>query len=122
MAGNGLDQGFIEGQKKRLQERRVELEVLLGHTEDVELERSQEYQESTPDSGDQSQNIFERELDATLEQQFEQEIEDIDRALEKIEEGTYGVSDVSGEPIPRGRLEAMPQAVVTVGEQQERER
>ena len=40
----------------------------------------------------------------------------IERALKKIELGTYGLSDVSGKPIPRERLEAMPEAVLTVEE------
>lgn len=34
----------------------------------------------------------------------------VTRALEKIEEGTYGICDVCGEPIPRGRLEAAPES------------
>ncbi len=35
---------------------------------------------------------------------------DIDRALAKLDEGTYGTCDVCGEPIPAGRLEALPWA------------
>jgi DnaK suppressor protein len=35
---------------------------------------------------------------------------DIDRALAKVDEGTYGTCDVCGEPIPEGRLEALPWA------------
>ena len=35
---------------------------------------------------------------------------DIDRALAKVDEGTYGTCDVCGEPIPAGRLEALPWA------------
>ena len=42
----------------------------------------------------------------------------IDRALEKINEGTYGVCDVSGEEIPIKRLEAVPYAVMTVKSQE----
>ena len=38
-------------------------------------------------------------MDGTLTQQFGQELEDVNRALEKIEEGTYGLSDLSGEPL-----------------------
>ena len=36
---------------------------------------------------------------------------DIDRALAKVDEGSYGVCDVCGEPIGDGRLEALPWAV-----------
>jgi len=33
------------------------------------------------------------------------------RALQKLDEGSYGICDVCGEPIPAGRLEARPWAV-----------
>jgi DnaK suppressor protein len=36
------------------------------------------------------------------------------RALEKLDEGTYGSCDVCGRPIPEGRLEALPWAVLCV--------
>lgn len=42
----------------------------------------------------------------------------IDRALEKIEEGTYGICDLSGEEIPLKRLEAVPYATMTVKAQE----
>lgn len=41
-------------------------------------------------------------------------IRKIDRALEKIEEGTYGICDITGEEIPLKRLEAIPYACMTV--------
>ena len=41
----------------------------------------------------------------------------IDRALQRIEEGTYGISEVSGKPIPIERLEAVPYATTLVDEQ-----
>ena len=46
----------------------------------------------------------------------------VDRALEKITEGTYGLSDVSGKQIPEQRLEVMPDAINTVDEQEASER
>ena len=122
MADDGLDKGFIEQQKKRLQERKAELERMSRGMREDERERSQEHQDTQPDSGDQSQYIFDREMDATLGQQFDREIEGVNRALEKIEEGTYGFDDATGELIPKGRLEAFPEAIYTVEEQQRRER
>lgn len=122
MANNELDEKFIAEQKNKLQERKAELERMARGMREDERERSQEYQDTQPDSGDESQYIFDREMDATLGEQFQRELEDVVRALEKIEDGTYGLSDASGEPIPKGRLEAMPQANYTVEEQQERER
>ena len=121
MTGNELDEKFIEQQKGRLLDRKAELERMQRDALEVSRERSQEYQDAQADSGDESQYLFEREVDATLEQQFGQELKDVNRALEKIEDGTYGLSDGSGEPIPRGRLEAIPEALYTVEEQQRRE-
>ncbi len=39
---------------------------------------------------------------------------DVLRAMEKLDDGTYGACDVCGEPIPEGRLEALPWAVLCV--------
>jgi DnaK suppressor protein len=122
MANGELDQEFVERQRQRILERKAELEQMRQEAQEVGRERSQEQQDYQPDSGDQSQYIFERELDATLGKQFDRELQDVNRALEKIEEGTYGFSDGSGEPIPKGRLEAIPEAIYTVEEQQRRER
>jgi DnaK suppressor protein len=121
LAGNELDKEFIEQQRGRLLDRKAELERMQRDAQEVSRERSQEYQDAQADSGDESQYLFEREVDATLGQQFGQELKDVSRALEKIEEGTYGLSDRSGEPIPRGRLEAIPEALYTIEEQQRRE-
>ncbi len=121
MAGNELDKEFIEQQRGRLLDRKEELESMQRDAQEVSRERSQEYQDAQADSGDESQYLFEREVDATLEQQFGQELKDINRALEKIEEGTYGLSDGSGEQIPKGRLKAIPEALYTIEEQQRRE-
>ena len=62
--------------------------------------------------------MFTREMDASIGEQVERRLREVDRALRKIEEGTYGLSDDSGEPIPRGRLEAIPERARTVEEQQ----
>lgn len=45
-------------------------------------------------------------------------LKSIDRALIKVEEGTYGLCDVTGKPIPKARLQAIPYAVLTVEAQQ----
>lgn len=122
MQNEELDQEFVEAQRQKLLERRERLQQMRSETQDIEQERSQEEQDAPFDSGEQSQYLFEREMDATLGQTFYKELQDVDRALEKIEEGTYGLDDSSGEPIPRGRLEAIPEAIYTVENQQRREK
>jgi DnaK suppressor protein len=119
LANNELDQEFIARQKQRLQDLRVELERVRDGLQDDERYRAEEEENFTEhDSGDMSQSLFTREVDATVEQQVDRRLQYVDRALQKIEEGTYGLSDDSGEPIPRGRLEAVPEALRTVEEQQ----
>jgi DnaK suppressor protein len=46
----------------------------------------------------------------------------VERALSKLEQGTYGLSEVSGEPIGFDRLEALPWATQTAQEKQAREK
>jgi DnaK suppressor protein len=113
------DQEFIEQQKQRLLELKSELERVRDGLQEDERFRAEEEEDFTQhDSGDMSQSLFTREVDATVERQVERRLENVERALQKIEEGTYGLSDDSGEPIPRGRLEAVPEATRTVEEQQ----
>ena len=122
MSNDGLDGKFIAQQKERLREIREELvRMQEGMAEDAE-ERSQEEQDTQLDRGDMSQEIFTREMDATIEGQVGRRLEDVDRALEKIDEGSYGVCDDTGEEIPKGRLEAMPEAIRTVEAQESFER
>lgn len=119
MAHTELDEKFIAQQKDRLQELKAELERMRDGLEEDQEERAEEEGDFTQhDSGDMSQSMFNREMDATIEEQAERRLEDVERALAKIGEGTYGLSDESGEEIPRGRLEAVPEALRTVEEQQ----
>jgi DnaK suppressor protein len=119
LADQQLDREFIERQKERLQELKAELtRVRDGLDEDSRFRAEEEGDFTQHDSGDMSQSLFTREVDATVEQQVGRRLQAVERALEKIEEGTYGLSDESGEPIPRGRLEAVPEAARTVEEQE----
>jgi DnaK suppressor protein len=118
-----VDENFISKQKERLQSLRDELLRIMRAAEEDERTRTEQDADFTEhDAGDMSRDIFDREVDATIVEQVEQRLAIVERALQKIEEGTYGLSDVSGEPIPRGRLEAVPEAIRTVEEQQRFER
>lgn len=118
----GLDEGFVEAQRARLREEREELLRVVRGMEEDQRERAEAEGDFTEhDSGDMSASMFNREMDATVAQQAEDRLKEVERALEKVEDGTYGLSDESGEPIPRGRLEAVPEARFTVEEQRRRE-
>ena len=123
MANTELDEGFVAQQKERLLQLREELSrIQRGREGDMQNRGEAEGARTEHDSGDMSQQMFSREMDATIGDQAGRRLEDVERALAKIEEGTYGLSDESGEPIARGRLEAAPEAIRTVNEQQDFER
>jgi len=60
---------------------------------------------------------FERELELTTLTIVEGELEDIDDALRKLDEGTYGICEECGKPIDEARLEAVPWARYCVVDQ-----
>ena len=123
MANGALDQEFVDSKKQRLIELRYELVgVRDGLNEDERELEGGGHDFTETDSGDMSQSIFDREMDASVEEGIERRLKEVERALQKIEEGTYGVCEDTGEEIPRGRLEAVPEAIRTVEAQQRFER
>ena len=68
------------------------------------------------DLEDEADLIYEREAELDETARDENELAKINRALERIRQGTYGLSEVSGKPIPIERLEALPYATTLVGE------
>ena len=71
---------------------------------------------------DTATETYDRELDYTLEENAEHVLGDIDAALTRIQDGTYGTCTNCGKPIPEERLEARPWATLCIGCQRERER
>ena len=119
MADQELDQQFVESQRERLLGLRDELVRIKEGMADDERDLGEKEGDFTEhDFGDMSQDMFTREMDASIGEQAERRLGEVDRALQKIDEGTYGLSEDSGETIPRGRLEAVPEAIRTVEEQQ----
>jgi RNA polymerase-binding transcription factor DksA len=70
------------------------------------------------DPGDEAANLYDRDRDVAAVETASRILAKIDRALAKIEDGTYGLSDIDGRPIPEARLEAMPWAVTTVDQEE----
>jgi len=123
MENRELDQEFVENQRVRLEELRAELvRMVEGLEEDQQYRAEEEGDFAEHDSGDMSHSLFTREMDATVEQTVERRLWNVERALQKIEEGTYGICDETGELISRGRLEAVPEAIYTIEAQRRHER
>jgi RNA polymerase-binding protein DksA len=64
---------------------------------------------------------YDRELDYTLEENSEHVLAEIDAALKRIEDGTYGQCTNCGTQIPPERLEARPWATLCIDCQRQRE-
>jgi DnaK suppressor protein len=114
----GLSGTFIEQQRKRLGALQNQLSRAA---EAGEGDRRNESADGPLDAGDQGAIMTQRETDDALHKATERRLRSIERALEKIAEGTYGLSDANGEPIPKGRLENVPEAIYTVEEERQRE-
>ncbi len=111
---------FIEKQRKALEEERAKF---LRQAIDKQMEADQLVADRDPgdvqfdeESGEGDSIAVERSLDLALSAQARDAVQQIDDALARIEAGTYGISIISGEPIPKPRLEFIPWAAERVEE------
>ncbi|MBS0623062.1 MAG: TraR/DksA family transcriptional regulator [Verrucomicrobia bacterium] len=111
----------VEKFEKRLQLMKRQLtHSLEGSTKEVK--RPDEATGYSQHQADQGTDDFDRRLNLELTSKEFEILRQIDRALEKIGEDTYGVCDVTGEPIPLARLDAVPYATMTVKAQEQFEK
>jgi len=116
-----LKKSEIEKFKKRLEDLRAEMTKMVRETsQDVKSEpEAKGYSQHQADEGTDD---FDRMISLQLTDKELKILRQIDRSLEKIEEGTYGICDISGEEIPLKRLEAIPYATMTVAAQEKFEK
>lgn len=94
--------------------------MLQGTAEEVkEIDEKRGYSQHQADEGTDD---FGKTISMEVSTKGFQILRQIDRALEKIDEGTFGICDITGKEIPRARLEAIPYATMTVDAQQKLER
>jgi DnaK suppressor protein len=116
-----LKKSEIDMFKQRLLELRHQINLTLGKvSEDVKnKEEPKGYSQHQADEGTDG---FGQTISIEISGKEQTILRQIERCLEKIEEGTYGVCDVSGEDIPLKRLEAVPYATMTVKSQEKYEK
>jgi DnaK suppressor protein len=96
----------------RRERERIERELAgLGRGDDDELSHVDQH------LADEGSELFEDERDEGIADSLREELAAIGRAEQRLEEGVYGLSVQSGEPIPDARLEAVPWAERTVEEE-----
>jgi DnaK suppressor protein len=102
----GLLRARLESERKRLT---GELEQLK-----TAMRPADERREGSPfgKREEEATESYELERRLTLEKSIREQLASVEHALKKFEEGTYGLCDNCGRPIPPERLEALPQATL----------
>jgi RNA polymerase-binding transcription factor DksA len=113
-AKSPYDKKFLDAQRELLHEERARLvhdvETLTAEANELAMLREPGDVQFDEESGEGDTLAVERERDLALSAQFSNQVEEIDLALAKIDAGTYGVCEVSGQAIPKERLRAIPWA------------
>jgi DnaK suppressor protein len=126
MADAKLTKKEIDELRDRLLQERSELEEQLTTIEDSSFAATQS--DLTGDVGlddesaDAGTATFEREKDLSIEQNVRDLLQKIDRALQRIEAGTYGSCDRCGKPIEKARIKALPYVDLCIKDAQARSR
>lgn len=101
--------------RKRLEQERTTFREQIADLEQ-RLEGTEENSDQPADFGDEAQTAVQQE-EALIELDvLKGTLRQIEKALDRIDDGTYGISEVSGKPIPIERLEVLPYATKLVDE------
>jgi DnaK suppressor protein len=108
--------------KTRLSTERDELQAQLTELEESSFKASQS--DMTGESGfdeefaDAGTATFERERDLSIENNVKDLLQKIDRALGRIDAGTFGLCERCGKPIEKARIKALPYANLCIKDAQ----
>ena len=108
---------FVRKQKEKLlQLRDAMVDSMAGVAQDTLRARAEGSEASAfgMHQADAGSDAYDRDFALSLLSQEQDALYEIDQALKRIELGTYGTCEMSGKPIPRARLEAIPFARFTV--------
>jgi DnaK suppressor protein len=117
-----LDAGFVDKQRKYLIRLRDALKSVAQSDLADEANTKTDSAAGPREFEDDAQKLAALELDGNLVVRDFERLERVNRALEKIADGTYGLSDLSGQRIPQQRLEAVPEAICTLDEEKSSEK
>jgi DnaK suppressor protein len=109
---------FMEEQRRLLHEERDnylrQADELKAQADALALEHEPGDVQFDEEGGEGGTSNVDRELDLVLSAQARAAISEIDRALGKLDAGTYGLCEQCGQPIPEARLQALPHAALCV--------
>jgi DnaK suppressor protein len=126
MAQVKLTKKEITDLRARLIDERAELSEQLTTIEDSSFAQSQSELSGDvgldDESADAGTATFEREKDLSIENNVRDLLQKIDRAIKRIDEGTFGTCDVCGKPIEKARIKALPYVDLCIKDAQARSR
>ncbi len=96
---------LLQDERRRLQATHDAMEAAVAEQQD-----SSELSSYDQHPGDTGSETFEREKDSSIVESVAQSLTDIDAALARVDDGSYGSCEVCGRPIADERLEALPAA------------
>lgn len=105
----------IDHFKQQLQAQKKEMQQQIAALSQ-DLASPDRWVEAEDERGDDAVFLRNRDDDWDRLALIRAELAQVEKALARIEAGTYGISEVSGKPIPRERLEVDPAATTLVGE------
>jgi DnaK suppressor protein len=113
---------YLTQKRQQLLKLRAELRSELNAAETDEALINNDSSQQAREYEDDGQRLDTLEREGHLVSPALRRLTQVDRALEKIAEGTYGLSDLSGQPISVERLEVLPDAICTSSEEEAGER
>ncbi|PIP89363.1 MAG: RNA polymerase-binding protein DksA [Bdellovibrionales bacterium CG12_big_fil_rev_8_21_14_0_65_38_15] len=116
---NTFDTKFIQAQKKKLIDFKNQI---LNSMKNTQVEDLQISPDDASEDGDLAQVVISQNVSFGLREREIKRLREIDVALRKIDEGTYGYCEVTEEPIEMKRLEKMPWARLSLEAAEELER
>jgi DnaK suppressor protein len=116
------DAAYLDRKRRELNQLRDRLRKTSDAAEAEEADIKGEAGGGVQEYEDDAQRLDSLEKEGNLVARDVKRLARVERALQKITEGTYGLSDTSGQRIPDERLEALPDAINTVAEQEASER
>ena len=115
----------IEVARQRLEEERARLQQVRSdqhESDESESDSLGELSHMDQHQADVGTETFEREKDLSILENVEAELADIEHALGRLDDGTYGTCEACGRPIDEARLEALPATRLCLDDQAAAER
>jgi DnaK suppressor protein len=106
-----LDKKTLQRLKKVLLKEREEI---IGEVKQIHESSKEMGQDGIQDIGDEAANIYNKQILLSLSENERLQLQEVDEALDRIGNGTYGICEECGGPIGLKRLEVRPIAIYCV--------